>query len=143
MDRRGTFLLGVIGCLALTGCASAHHAAKAAASAQPASVQSTFERFFDTNTSVAQRESLLQNGPAFAPVLTAQAHAGASAVKVGDVKFSDPSHATVSFSLTVAPSTRLPSIAGAAVLVGSGWQVSSSTMCVVLAATGQHAAACN
>jgi len=139
VGRRGRALACLCLLVAVTGCAS-HHAS---AGVTPAAlVKQAFVDVFSSKTPVALRESALENGMAFAPALTAQAKAGAMTPTIGAVTFSDSSHAAVSFSLTVASATHLPSIAGAAVLVGSSWQVSASTMCVVLSATNQHAAAC-
>lgn len=139
MRRRGRAFAYVCLLVSVTGCAS-HHASAAAAPA--ALVKQAFVDVFSSKTAVAAREKSLENGSAFAPLLAAQAKAGAMTPTIGAVTFSDSSHAAVSFSLTIAPATHLPSIAGAAVLVGSSWQVSASTMCVVLSATNQHAAVC-
>jgi|SRR5450755_2882126 hypothetical protein len=140
MGRRGSALVCALAFVAVTACGSSHSASST--SDRSTLVKNAFTKVFSSKTPVAQRESALENGAAFASVLTAQARNGAMTATVGAITFSDSSHAAVSFSLTVAPSTRLPSVAGAAVLVGSSWQVSASTMCVVLSATNQHAAVC-
>ena len=126
----------------VTGCTGGHSktATKNSASAQ---VRTTWLAFFDTKTPLATRVSLLQDGSAFGSVLGAQARGGAMTVTVKQLTVSDSSHASVGFSLKMAPSTYLSSVAGAAVLVSGKWLVSKSTMCVVLAATGQQFPACN
>jgi hypothetical protein len=85
----------------------------------------------------------LQNGSAFKDALAAQSTQGPISASVASVRFPDPSHASVSFSLRIGNATHLPSVAGAAVLQGGHWLVSKSTMCVVLAASGQHDTACS
>jgi hypothetical protein len=141
MWRRGCLVSGVVLILFVSGCSAAHDAMNSPSAEQK--VRATWAGFFDTSTPAAQREQLLQDGSAFAADLAAQAHSGAMAAAVTKVDFSDATHATVSFSLSVAPSTRLPSVAGAAVRVGGAWLVSRSTMCAVLAATGRSSSACS
>ena len=141
MWRRGCLVGGVVPILFLSGCTAAHSVANSPSS--EAQVRATWAAFFDTSTSTTRREQLLQDGSAFAADLAAQAHSGAMTAAVAKVDFSDATHATVSFSLSVAPSTRLPSVAGAALRVGGTWLVSRSTMCAVLAATGRSSSACS
>jgi hypothetical protein len=140
VEQRGRAVACVLVLVALAGCSNGHRAS--AATDRSTLVKQAFTKVFSSKTPVAQRENALENGAAFAPVFAAQGHNGAMTPTIGAVTFSDSSHAAVSFSLTVAPSTHLPSVAGAAVLVGASWQVSASTMCVVLSATNQHAAVC-
>jgi hypothetical protein len=117
---------------------------KSSASAtSDAAVRSLWAEFFNSSTSSAKRQTLLQSGSAFKDVLAAQSTQGPISATVTAVHFTDSSHASVSFSLRVGAATRLPSVAGAAVLQGGHWLVSKSTMCVVLAASGQHEAACS
>lgn len=108
-----------------------------------AAVRSLWAEFFNTATSPAKRQALLQDGSAFKDVLAAQSSQGPISATVNAVSFPDPLHANVSFSLRVGETAHLPSVAGAAVLQGGRWLVSKSTMCVVLAASGQHEAACS
>ena len=140
MGQRGRAVACTFALLAFTGCSNGH--GTSATTDRSTLVKQAFTKVFSSETPVAQRETSLENGAAFASALSAQAHNGVMAATVGAVTFSDSSHAAVSFSLAIAPSTHLPSVAGAAVLVGSSWQVSASTMCVVLSATNQHAAVC-
>ena len=108
-----------------------------------APIRSLWAQFFNAATSPVKRQSLLESGSSFKAVLAAQASQGAISATVTAVHFPDSSHAIVSFSLRVGSATHLPSVAGAAVLQGGQWLVSESTMCVVLAASGQHEEACS
>jgi len=141
MWRRGCFIGGVVLILSVSGCTSTHRVAKPPSA--EAQVRATWAAFFDTSIPTTHREQLLQDGSAFAADLATQAKSGAMTVTVTGVDLSDATHATVSFSLSVAPSTRLPSVAGAAVRVDGKWLVSRSTMCAVLAATGRSSSACS
>ena len=145
MKRRGALLCAAMVVLSgVTGCSSTHSKSKAASgTGASAQVRATWLAFFDSKTPVATRISLLQSGSAFESVLAAQDRGGLMTVTVKQVTVLDSSHASVGFSLKVAPSTYLSSVAGAAVLVSGKWLVSKSTMCVVLAATGQQFPACN
>jgi hypothetical protein len=139
LRRRGTFGLVVVGLLGLVaGCSSGGSKPKSAEQ----QITLVWTTFFNTATPVSKRVELVEDGPAFQPTLTAQATGGAMSATVTHVALADSSHATVSFSLQIKPSTSLPSVGGAAVLVNGRWLVSKSTMCVVLTATGQHASAC-
>jgi len=141
MGRRKLLSACVCGCavILLAACSAAH---KQSSTADRATlVKQAFNDVFSSKKSLNDRESSLENGAAFASVLTSKSD-GAMSATVGAVTFSDASHGAVSFALT-AGSTHLPSIAGAAVLHGTSWQVSASTMCVVLAATHQQSAACS
>ncbi len=143
LKRRGVLLCTVLVVLSgVTGCSGSHSktATKNSASAR---VRATWVAFFDSKTPLVTRVSLLQSGSAFGSVLAAQDRGGLMTVTVKQVTVLDSSHASVGFSLKVAPSTYLSSVAGAAVLVSGKWLVSKSTMCVVLAATGQQFPACN
>jgi PBP1b-binding outer membrane lipoprotein LpoB len=135
MGGRGRVSLVAASALLITGCTTAHRDSAS-------KVRSTWLNFFSTSTSVSKREQLVESGAAFAPLLQAQARGGAMSVVVDKVVLADPTHANVSFSLSIKPSMRLDSVAGAAVFSGGLWRVSKSTLCVVLAATGQHDPAC-
>lgn len=140
----------LISLMLLTSCTANTSRADTAARSQLASssgdetaVKSLWQEFFNTATPLERRQALLQNGAAFADVLKAEAVSGPMSVVVDAVRFSDVSHATVSFALRIGTTVRLPSVAGAAVRVDGRWLVSKSTMCVVLAASGQKSSACS
>ena len=138
MRRRGIALFLLVAICLPAGCS--RHSSPPDATAK---VRATWSQFFSTKTSVANREKLLQDGVDFAPTLTAEAQSGPISAVVGKVTFSDATHASVSYSLSVGNSIHLNSVAGAAVLVNGDWLVSKSTLCVVTTTTGAPAAACS
>lgn len=153
--KRGIMSTSALVCVVLTSACTAEsgHTRAAAGSdsgstpsadaTSAAAVRSSWAEFFNSATTPAKRQALLENGSAFKEVLAAQSSQGPMSTTVTTVSFLDASHASVSFLLRVGTATRLPSVAGAAVREDGRWLVSKSTMCVVLAASGQHEAACS
>jgi hypothetical protein len=142
MRLRGSVAVLVVGATVLTcGCHSTHSAVSAGS--PTAQIQATWSAFFNTKTPVKQREQLLEDGPSFEQTLTAQARGGAMTAAVSKVTLSDATHAAVSFSLSIAPSTHLNSVGGAAIRVNGRWLISKSTLCVVSTATGAAPPACS
>ena len=141
MLRRGRIAASAVLIFSLAACSSSHHGS--AVGSADAQVRAIWSEFFNSLTPVAKRQQLLEDGAAFTSDLAAESTGGAISVSVGKVSVSDSAHATVSFSLSVAPSTHLPSVGGAAVRVDGKWLVSKSTMCAVLAATGRKSSACS
>jgi hypothetical protein len=105
-------------------------------------VRQTWSRFFDANTPLSDREAALEDGRLFGSVLARQSAAGPIRAHVNRVSFTDKTHASVTFSLTIGR-TRFPSISGAAVFWRGSWRVSKSTLCALLAASRQRASACS
>jgi ABC-type glycerol-3-phosphate transport system substrate-binding protein len=126
--------------LVITGCSSSHSGANGKSDA--AAVTKTWTLFFSSSTPVAQRVALVEDGAAFQPWLASQPASAGWSATVKQVTFPSAGHANVAFALSLGGGKSLPSIAGAAELVGGDWRVSKSTICVVLAAAGEPNSAC-
>ncbi|QMU78454.1 hypothetical protein GXW83_24835 [Streptacidiphilus sp. PB12-B1b] len=95
-------------------------------------VATSFQKFFDPATPAASKLALLQNGPAFAPVLQGFASnklASAATVTVTAVDFTGAAAADVTFNLCESGAAVLPGSAGKSVLAGGVWQVADATLC--------------
>jgi hypothetical protein len=101
----------------------------AAATAQ---ITSNWEAFFNAQTPLAKRESLLENGAqyeqAFAIASQNQFYAKASA-QVVQVQLNAPGQAKVTYNLLVSGHEVVPNATGAAVLQGGVWKVSDQSFC--------------
>jgi hypothetical protein len=118
----------------MTGCITAHR--------DPASkVRSTWLNFFSTSTAPSEREQLVESGTAFAPLLQAQARGGAMSVVIDKVVLADPTHANVSFSLSIKP-RRIGIASRAPRFSTAGRGGFRNQLRVVLAAAGQHDPVC-
>ncbi len=133
---------GVAACAALllvTGCSASH---SRASKSDAAAVTKTWTLVFSSSTPVAQRVALVEDGAAFQPWLASQPASAGWSATVKQVTFPDAGHANVAFALSIGGGKSLPSVAGAAELVGGEWRVSKSTICVVLSAAGVPNSAC-
>ncbi|MFJ7905901.1 hypothetical protein [Kitasatospora sp. NPDC096204] len=127
----------------VTESAPATEAATETAPTDPAAakeeVTSNWERFFDPSTSVTDKARLLQDGDMLLPVLQGFAQdpqVGQVQAKVEDVAFTDASHATVTYSLSLQGNAVEPSETGQSVLDNGTWKVSRSTLCGLLTKAG-------
>lgn len=94
-----------------------------------------WEKFFNAKTPVAQRVALLQNGSAFARVISAQAGSGlasTASAKVTKVIVTSPSQATVKYAILISGSPALSNQSGVAVLQGGTWKVGLASFCGLL-----------
>lgn len=144
MPRRGRIAISAVVIFSSAGCSASHHSSVASATGSvETQVRAAWSEFFNSSTPVARRQQLLEDGAAFSADLAAESSGDAMSVSISKVSVSDATHATVSFSLSMAPSMRLPSVAGAAVRIDGKWRVSKSTMCAVLTATGHKSSVCS
>jgi hypothetical protein len=110
-----------------------------------AAVTTSWVRFFAGTTGAAAKIALLQNGPAFAAVIDAQAGsplAQGVMAKVASVTPTSPTTATVHYSLLIAGQSVLSGQTGQAVLVDGTWKVGVSSFCALLKLEGSKVPAC-
>jgi hypothetical protein len=115
----------------------------AASSAEPTSgaaaehqIATNWTTFFDPKTPVSQRIALLQDGQTFASVIQAQAGsslASQASAAVSKVAVSNPSQASVSYSILLGGNPALPNQSGTAVYQSGTWKVAVASFCGLLA----------
>ena len=119
-------------------------------SAQQA-ITTNWEAFFNPQTPVAKRVSLLQDGQAMSSVISAQAGSGLASqatAKVTKVTVASPTQAKVTYTILVAGTPALKNQSGVAVNQGGTWKVGLASFCGLLAlensgSTSGLPAACN
>jgi len=111
------------------------------AAAARAEITANWETFFRAASTIAERESLLENGSQYVAALTQRSkdplQAQASA-KVTAVQVTGPDRATVTYDVSLNGNVALPGAQGIAVLQDGVWKVSAQSFCslVSLGATG-------
>jgi hypothetical protein len=108
----------------------------AAATAQ---IKQNWELFFSPKTPVSDKVKYLQHGTALAPLLqgfAADPRVGQVSSTVSNVVFTSPTTATVTYSLSLQGTVVEPNATGQAVLENGTWKVSVSTLCGLVALTG-------
>jgi hypothetical protein len=149
------FLIVVAGFLAaVTACSSSGSskpAASASKSSAPASaapspsggstsatatqIKTNWEAFFNPKTPVAQRVSLLQNGPTFQSIIQSQASsplASSATSSVSSVTVESPAQAKVVYSILVGGTPELKNQSGVAVYQSGTWKVGDQSFCTLL-----------
>lgn len=115
--------------------APASSSAPAPSSAAASTIAANWTAFFNAKTPVAQRISLLEDGPDFAAIIRAQAGSGlasAASAKVTKVTVTSATQATVAYNILVAGQTALARQSGTAVLQAGTWKVGLSSFCSLL-----------
>ncbi|MEE1787639.1 hypothetical protein PUR71_32735 [Streptomyces sp. SP17BM10] len=115
--------------------ASASGTAPADPAAAKAEITANWEKFFDPATPIADKAVLLQNGDVLLPVLqgfSQDPRVGQVQAKVSDVTFTDATHATVTYALSLQGTVVEPNATGQAVLEGGTWKVGRATLCGLL-----------
>ena len=110
--------------------------AASSSSSATAVIAANWTTFFNAKTPVAQRVSLLQDGPAFAPVIKAQAGSGLASqatAKVTKVTLVSATQAKVTYSILVSGQAALSHQTGVAVYSGGTWKVGIASFCGLLA----------
>jgi hypothetical protein len=113
--------------------------AATASAAATAAITANWQAFFAGTTPAAKKITLLERGPLFAKVITAQAKsplAQATQAKVTSVEVVSPTKATVKYSIVQGGQTALPDQTGQAVLQGGVWKVSARSFAALLALEG-------
>ncbi|EPH44626.1 hypothetical protein STRAU_2339 [Streptomyces aurantiacus JA 4570] len=102
-------------------------------------VRKNFEKFFDPDTSLRDKEAVLENGPKMREVL--QSFSGDErgkqvGAKVGKVEFTSATEADVTYALTLKGATALPTASGTSVNQNDTWKVSVKTLCALVKLSG-------
>lgn len=113
--------------------------APADAAAATAQIKENWQKFFDPKTPIADKEKYLENGQVLAPLLqgfAADPRVGQVSSTVSNVTFTSPTTATVTYSLSLQGNVVEPNATGKAVLQDGTWKVADTTLCGLLALTG-------
>ncbi|WP_051966367.1 hypothetical protein [Kitasatospora mediocidica] len=122
---------------------SATGTAPADVAAATAQVTQNWQSFFSPSTPITAKAALLQNGAQLQPLLEAFAadpRISQISAQVTNVQFSDASTAIVTYNLSLQGQVVQPNAAGQAVLENGTWKVSQSTLCALVAQSGNTAA---
>jgi hypothetical protein len=99
-------------------------------------ITTNWEAFFNAQTPVAKRVSLLQDGQALSSVISAQAGSGLASqatAKVTKVTVTSPTQAKVTYTILVAGTPALKNQTGVAVNQDGTWKVGLASFCGLLA----------
>ncbi|MCL7427820.1 hypothetical protein [Streptomyces sp. YS415] len=117
--------------------------APADAGAAEQEIMRNWQKFFDPETSLEDKETVLENGDRMAPVLRAfsgDERGGQVGARVTEVAFTSPTEADVTYTLTLNGATALPDAAGTAVEQDGTWKVSAKTLCALVQLSGNGSA---
>ena len=106
-----------------------------AASAAITQIKTNWVTFFNPKTPVTQRVNLLQNGPAFASIIEAQAGsplASSATSSVSAVTVESSTQAKVTYSILVGGSPALKDQPGVSVFQDGIWKVGDQSFCALL-----------
>ncbi|MEU7060838.1 hypothetical protein [Streptomyces sp. NPDC046197] len=106
-------------------------------------IKRNWQRFFDPAISTKDKQAVLENGDAMAPVLRAfggDQRGGQVQAHVTKVEFSSPTDADVTYTLTLKGATALPDAKGTAVAQNGTWKVSDKTLCALVQLSGNASA---
>lgn len=109
------------------------------AAAAEAQIKQNWQTFFDPKTKIADKEKYLENGTVLAPLLqgfAADPRVGQVSAAVTNVAFTSATTATVTYSLSLQGTVVVPNATGKAVLQDGTWKVADSTLCGLVALTG-------
>lgn len=129
---------------AATGAASSGTGAPADASTK-AAVTTAYETFFDSRTTVARSQAVLQHGASFAKALADEAkssYADKSSASVSSVTLTAADVADVKFTIKNNGSALLTDTPGKAVRENGAWKVAAATFCGLLELEGNAPDAC-
>ncbi|MBN0047240.1 hypothetical protein JS756_24655 [Streptomyces actuosus] len=123
--------------------ASASPSLPADVAAAEQQIKENWQKFFDPNTSLTDKQAVLENGDRMAPVLQAfsgDQRGGQVQATVEKVEFTSAGQATVTYDLTLNGATVLPGASGTAVEQDGTWKVSVSTLCALVQLSGNESA---
>ncbi|MFJ3673020.1 hypothetical protein ACIPSE_41835 [Streptomyces sp. NPDC090106] len=106
-------------------------------------VKENWRKFFDPEVSTKDKQAVLENGDAMAPVLAAfngDDRGGQVEAQVTEVAFTSPTEATVTYTLLLNGATALPDASGKAVEQDGTWKVSVTTLCALVQLSGNATA---
>lgn len=127
-----------------TGAASSGAGAPADASTKEA-VTTAYETFFDSSTTVARSQAVLQHGASFTKALADEArssYAEKSSASVSSVTLTGTDVADVKFTIKNNGSPLLADTPGKAVRENGTWKVAAATFCGLLELEGNAPDAC-
>lgn len=122
---------------------SAPASAPADRAAAEKEVKENWEKFFDPKTSTKEKQAVLENGEEMGPVMAAfsgDERGGQVAAQVTKVQFTSATGASVTYALLMNGATALPNASGTAVEQDGTWKVSVSTLCALVALSGNASA---
>ncbi|MBM7173532.1 hypothetical protein JQK87_35135 [Streptomyces sp. G44] len=102
-------------------------------------VRENWEKFFDPEVSLKDKEAVLENGAEMRAVLagfSGDERGKQVAAKVGGVEFTSAEEADVTYALTLKGATALPDASGTAVNQDGTWKVSVKTLCALVKMSG-------
>jgi hypothetical protein len=106
----------------------------ATSSGAVAAITATWEKFFNSSTSTAERVALLQNGSTFSGAIKDFASlplASGIGAKVTNVTLNSTTSATVTYNITSSGTSLLSGQKGAAVYQGGTWKVGDASLCAL------------
>jgi hypothetical protein len=109
-----------------------------------AQIKAAYLKFFSSNTSLADRVALLQNGPRFQAVVKSFASnplAKNTSAKVSSVTLQGANKAKVVYTVSISGSS-LPKQTGFAVLQSGEWKVGDASLCKLIELGGTTPSVC-
>ncbi len=102
-------------------------------------IKQNWQKFFDPDTALEDKQTVLENGEQMAPVLQAfsgDERGGQVQATVSKIEFTSPTEANVTYDLTLKGATALPNASGTAVEQDGTWKVSAKTLCALVQLSG-------
>lgn len=102
-------------------------------------IKQNWQKFFDPDTALEDKQTVLENGEQMAPVLQAfsgDERGGQVQATVSKIEFTSPTEANVTYDLTLKGTTALPNASGTAVEQDGTWKVSAKTLCALVQLSG-------
>ena len=118
-------------------------------SAQTAAIQAAevnFKSFFSANTTMAERQKLLQNGSQFAQAMSGeftQLSNEAPSVIINSASLTNATTLKLNYTVELNAQPVLPNQNGEALKIGGVWQVSDATFCQLLSLAGTPPTVCS
>jgi len=109
-------------------------------------IENNIKLFFASNTSLSERESLLQNGSQFVKIMQtdlAQLNSQKPSVSIANITFPNKTTAKIIYSVALNGQTVLKNQTGESLNINHQWVVSDSTLCQLLSLGGKAPSACN
>ncbi len=122
---------------------SAPGSAPADRAAAEQEIRQNWEKFFNPDTSLDEKKTVLENGDMMGPVLEAfsgDERVGQVRAEVTGIAFTSPTEADVTFVLTLQGATALPDASGTAVEQDGTWKVSVRSLCALVQLSGDGSA---
>jgi hypothetical protein len=123
-----------------------HTLSTAQKTAAETKINANLQSFFSVNTSMATRETLLENGQQFAQAMTTeftQLNSQKPSITVSSITFPSTTSATVTYTISLDSQPVLKDQTGTMVLVNGNWLVGDATMCQLLSLGGSAPTVCN